>query len=165
MRIRRARAEDLAAVGEVTVAAYAEFGGADTDGYVHHLRDAATRDREAELWVATPDDTDLVLGSVTICPPTSPWREIAREDEGEFRMLAVAPEARGQGVGSALLDHVIEHWRRLGVDVVVMSTLPQMSAAHRIYERAGFARLPERDWSPLEGVELIAYRLELGAPA
>ncbi len=162
MRTRRATPEDLPAVGEVTVAAYAEFTGEDTDDYVHHLRDAATRDREAELWVATPDDSEEVLGTVTICPPGSPWREIARDDrEGEFRMLAVAPGARGAGIGAALLDLVVDHFRRAGASRVVMSTLPAMRAAHRIYERAGFVRMPERDWSPTPAVQLIAYGLEL----
>ena len=161
MRIRRARPDDLASVGDVTVAAYAEFAGADTADYVHHLRDAATRDREAELWVATPDDTEEILGSVTLCPPGSPWREIARDGEGEFRMLSVAPSARGRGVGAALLDLVVEHFRSQRASRVVMSTLPTMRTAHRIYERAGFVRLPERDWSPMASVDLIAYTLEL----
>jgi ribosomal protein S18 acetylase RimI-like enzyme len=161
MRTRRARAEDLAAIGDVTVAAYAEFQGDDTEEYVHHLRDAETRDREAELWVATPDDSEEILGTVTICPPGSPWREIAREGEGEFRMLAVAPAARGAGIGAALLDLVVEHFRREGASRIVMSTLPRMRSAHRIYEAAGFVRLPERDWSPAEDVHLISYVLEL----
>ena len=39
MQIRRAHPGDLAAVGEVTVAAYAEFAGDDTEEYVQHLRD------------------------------------------------------------------------------------------------------------------------------
>ena len=165
MRIRRARAEDIAAVGEVTVAAYADFTAGDADGYVQHLRDAATRDREAELWVATPDDSDEILGTVTITPPGSPWREIGRDGEGEFRMLAVAPTAQGQGVGSALVALVLDRFRADGAHAVVMSTLPVMVAAHRIYERAGFVRDPDRDWSPLPGVDLISYRVDLEEPA
>jgi ribosomal protein S18 acetylase RimI-like enzyme len=161
MQIRRALPEDLDAVGEVTVAAYAEFSDDDTDDYVHHLRDAATRDREAELWVATPDDSEEILGTVTITPAGSPWREISREGEGEFRMLAVAPAARGAGVGASLVALVVDRFRREGASAVVMSTLPRMRAAHRIYERAGFAREPARDWSPVPGVDLVAYRLEL----
>jgi ribosomal protein S18 acetylase RimI-like enzyme len=163
-RIRRARPEDLTAVGEVTVAAYAEFTGDNTDSYVEHLRNAAIRDREAELWVATPADSEEVLGSVTICPPGSPWREISEEGEGEFRMLAVAPTARGAGVGSALLDLVVRHFHDEGASRIVMSTLPSMRAAHRLYERAGFVRLPARDWSPAAGVDLISYVLEVGRP-
>ena len=56
--IRRARPEDLDAVGEVTVAAYRPYVDDDSEtGYVTHLRDAATRDREAELWVASTTTT------------------------------------------------------------------------------------------------------------
>jgi len=161
MRIRRARPEDIVAVGEVTVAAYADFTDGETDSYVAHLRDAASRDRDAELWVATPDDSEEILGTVTITPPGSPWREIARDGEGEFRMLAVAPAARGTGIGSALVDLVLDRFRRDGARAVVMSTLAEMTAAHRIYERAGFVRDPERDWSPLPGVDLISYRVDL----
>jgi ribosomal protein S18 acetylase RimI-like enzyme len=36
-----------------------------------------------------------------------------------------------------------------------------MHAAHRLYERLGFTRVPERDWSPVPGVQLVAYALPL----
>jgi hypothetical protein len=36
-----------------------------------------------------------------------------------------------------------------------------MHAAHRVYERFGFTRAPERDWSPVEGLVLLVYVLEL----
>jgi len=162
VRTRRARPEDLEAVGDVTVAAYAEFEGDDTDEYVHHLRDAATRDREAELWVATPDEREHeILGTVTICPPGSPWRELAGPDEGEFRMLAVAPHARGLGIGEALVRLCLERFRAEGAAGVVISSLPAMAAAHRIYGRLGFERAPELDWAPVENVRLIAFRKRL----
>src|SRR3982750_2912966 len=125
MQIRRALPQDLAAVGEITVAAYAEFAHADITSYVDQLRDAATRDREAELWVAT-DDSQEILGTVTITPAGSPWREVGRDDEGEFRMLAVAPTARSRGVGGALVDLVVDRFRREGASAVVMSTLARM---------------------------------------
>jgi ribosomal protein S18 acetylase RimI-like enzyme len=146
----------------VTVAAYGGLSEADEAGYVDKLRDAPARDREAELWVATVSDTDdTVLGSVTVCPDGSPWREIARGDEGEFRMLAVAPQAQGQGVGAALVELCVNRFREVGAPGVVLSTLPSMHAAHRLYERHGFVRAPERDWSPAPGVDLVAYYLDL----
>lgn len=156
--VRRAAPADLDAVGEVTVAAYADFTGAEDD-YVERLRDAASRDREAELWVAELDGE--VVGTVTITPEGSPWREIGEPGEGEFRMLAVAPSARRQGVGEALMRLVFERFRGLGAHAIVLSSLAEMTAAHRVYERLGFARLPERDWSPVPGVDLLAYRVEL----
>ena len=160
MRLRRARPEDLAVVGEVTAAAYADFVLGEDDPYLDHLRDAARRAREAELWVAVDGD-ERVLGSVTVCPEGSAWREIAEPGEGEFRMLSVHPSARGAGVGSALVAHVLQRFHDEGATAVVMSSLAEMTGAHRLYERAGFTRLPARDWSPLPQVHLIAFRKEL----
>ena len=161
MRLRRATARDHEAVGAVTVAAYEDFTLGPDDPYVEHLRNAAARDLEAELWVATPDWTDQVLGTVTICREGSPWRELGDHDEGEFRMLAVAPGAQRSGVGEALVRLVMDRFREEGATAIVMSTLPQMSGAHRLYERLGFERTPERDWKPAPHVQLIAYRLDL----
>jgi ribosomal protein S18 acetylase RimI-like enzyme len=157
--VRRARADDLAAAGAVTVAAYEPFTLGPADPYVERLRDAATRHREAELWVAELDGD--VVGTVTIALEGSPWREIGRPGEGEFRMLAVAPTAQQRGVGEALMRLVMTRFRDLGAHAVVLSSLAEMAAAHRVYERQGFRRLPERDWSPLPGVDLLAFRVEL----
>src|SRR3712207_5221179 len=101
MHIRPARHEDLAAVGELTVAAYRDFVDGPEDPYIDHLRNAEARFREAELWVAVAEDDHRVLGSVTLCPAGSPWREIGSAEEGEFRMLAVAPDAQGREIGRA----------------------------------------------------------------
>ena len=160
MRVRRAGPGDLATVGEVTVAAYAPFTRGPGDPYVQRLRDAAARASEAELWVAV-GETDEVLGSVTTCPMGSPWREVAREGEGEFRMLSVAPAAQGRGVGSVLVEHVLAHHFALGAHAVVLSSLVAMTAAHRLYARHGFTRLPERDWEPVPDVHLIAFGVDL----
>lgn len=160
MHLRRARPDELDDVGEVTVAAYADFVPGPDDPYLDHLRDAARRDREAELWVAV-DREQRVQGSVTICPEGSAWREIARPGEGEFRMLSVRPSARGAGVGSGLVDLVLRRFGEEGASAVVMSSLAEMTAAHRLYERAGFTRMPQRDWSPLPHVHLIAFGKEL----
>ena len=43
----------------------------------------------------------------------------------------------------------------------MISSLPDMSAAHRLYGRLGFRRAPELDWYPVPGVLLIAFRLDL----
>ncbi len=159
MEIRRAASEEHAVIGELTVAAYAAFTTGAEDFYVEHLRDAAARDREAELWVAE-DDGDVV-GTVTIAPEGSPWRELGKPGEGEFRMLAVSPAARGRGVGEALVRHALDRFRAAGNRRVVLCSLEDMAAAHRIYRRLGFVRAPELDWSPEKGVDLIAFAKEL----
>jgi ribosomal protein S18 acetylase RimI-like enzyme len=160
VRIRLAEEADLETVGEITVAAYSSFTTGPDDSYIQHLRDAASRARDAELWVVVGED-HRVLGTVTTCPVGSPWREIARDGEGEFRMLAVDPDAQGRGLGEALVQHVVEVSRGRGDRAVVLSSLAEMTAAHRVYERHGFRRTPDRDWSPHPGVELITFRKPL----
>jgi ribosomal protein S18 acetylase RimI-like enzyme len=52
---------------------------------------------------------------------------------------------------------VIDQARAIGVERVVLSSSEKMAAAHRLYRRLGFTRLPDRDWAPLPGVNLMAY--------
>jgi ribosomal protein S18 acetylase RimI-like enzyme len=156
--VRPAHTSELADIGELTLEAYAEFMVTD-DGYAHQLRDAVTRAREAELYVALLDDA--LAGTVTFCPQGSPWGELAQPGEGELRMLAVRPSARSHGIARSLVSVCLERSLELGYHAVVLSTLPQMAAAHRLYQRLGFRRLPERDWSPAEGVDLMSFYLDL----
>jgi ribosomal protein S18 acetylase RimI-like enzyme len=160
IRIRPAHTDELGRVGDITAAAYTHDGHvAEDDHYVEHLRDAATREREAELYVALVDD--VLAGTVTFCPEGSRWREIGREGEGEFRMLAVAPNHRRQGVAQALVGLCLERSRELGYDAVVLSSLESQAPAQRIYERLGFVRVPDRDWEPVPGVALMGFRAVL----
>ena len=155
-----AAAEDLAAVGDITVEAYRGDGLLEaTDDYATELSDAVRRAEQAEVWVAV--DGSQVLGSVTYCRPGTPFAELARGNEGEFRMLGVAPTARRRGVAEALVRRCVERSRELRHDAVVLCSMREMTTAHRLYQRLGFRRLPDRDWSPHPGVDLLAYRLPL----
>lgn len=157
LTIRPATEADLAVIGAITVEAYRVDGFVgDHDDYATTLADSATRFRDAELLVAV-DNADEVLGSVTVVPPGTPYAEISEPGEVEFRMLAVAAAARGRGVGEALVRAVIERARAAGAARVVLSSSEKMLAAHRLYERLGFTRLPARDWAPLPGLKLVAY--------
>ena len=155
LSLRRATPADHEQIGAITAAAYEPFTLGVEDDYVGQLSDAARRDREAELWVAEADGR--LLGSVMLCPPESPWREIARPGEAEFRMLSVAPEAQGQGVGDALIGLALDRAIEDQCTGVVLSSLPEMTGAHRLYERRGFVRAPDRDWSPVPVVFLVAF--------
>jgi ribosomal protein S18 acetylase RimI-like enzyme len=162
--VRPARPEEYAAVGELTLAAYVADGYLDHDAdYAAELRAAAHRAAEADLVVAADANTHELLGTVTYCVSGSHYAEISRPGEAEFRMLAVRPDARGRGVGITLARWCVERAREQGYTALVLSSLDRMTAAHRLYERLGFDRLPERDWAPAPGISLIAYRLELAA--
>lgn len=157
--IRRALDRDLAGAGEVTVEAFVGDGHTRPDSdYVHRLRDAAARNREAELLVAV-DEAGAVLGCVTFAPGGNPWANVAGPNEGEIRMLAVGAAARGRGVGRALVAAAMDRSRELGLAGMAFSTQPAMVFAHRIYHSLGFARAPERDWRPYPGLDLMVYAI------
>ena len=161
--IRAARADDLPAIGELTYQAYLADGhltGREEGSYAGQLRDARPRYEQSELLVAV-DDEDNVLGTVAIAHPGTPWREIGSDDDLEFRMLAVSSSARGRGVGEALTRRVLDRAVELGFTGVALSSSEAMHAAHRLYERLGFYRTPDLDWSPEPGTQLMAYRLDL----
>jgi GNAT superfamily N-acetyltransferase len=159
-QIRRVRPEELEEVGRLTAEVYLGEGFIpEGDDYLRELADTPRRAREAEIWVAV--DCDQLLGSVTFCPVGSAYREVGRAGEGEFRMLAVDPAARGKGVGRALVEICVRRSRELGYAGIRMSTMDAMTSAHRIYERLGFVRAPEDDWSPAPGVALLAYAVTL----
>jgi ribosomal protein S18 acetylase RimI-like enzyme len=164
--VKVAEPTDYADAGRVTAEAYrADDLLRRTDGlidvdYEARLTDAARRAQEAELLVAVDDGQ--VLGSVTWCPPTSPWRELATHpDQAEFRMLSVAAAGRRRGVGRALVKACLDRARAEGMREVLLSSLPQMTAAHALYREFGFVRAPELDHSPKPHVQLWAFRLRL----
>jgi len=168
IEIRKVRPEELGEVGRLTAEVYVGGGFIGIgDGYVRELVDTARRAREAEVWVAVEDGPERdpeggqVLGAVTFCPVGSAYREIGRDGEGEFRMLAVSPAARGRGIGRALVELCMWRASELGYAGIRMSTMDRMSSAHRVYERLGFTRAPQDDWSPEAGVTLLAYAATL----
>ena len=159
--IREARDSEIDAIGELTVAAYAADGRiTDEHPYASRLSDARARAREAVLLVATDADGSL-LGTVTYVPPGTRFAELGADGEAEVRMLAVAPAARGAGVGRLLSEECVRRARAAGCRALALSSASWMAPAHRLYGRLGFARTPERDWVPEPGVDLLAFRLPL----
>ena len=60
-------------------------------------------------------------------------------------MLVVDPAVRGADVGELLVTASLDRARAAGKAMMVLSTDSRMTAAHRLYRRLGFRRLPERD--------------------
>lgn len=166
--IRLVRTEEYARAGEVTAAAYLASYGALSDGYLASLRDVASRVRAGDVWVAV-DDTGEIVGTVWVSRPNRALNpDIGRPGETDFRQLAVAPSARGRGIGAALTRHVIALARERGSHRVVMNSGPEMTGAHSLYAKLGFRRLPDREQArelePGRIVTLLAFGYDL-APA
>jgi len=155
--VREARPDELDAIGELRVAAYRAAGFLPaTSGYAATLR-ALGADGQGDVLAV---DGGLIVGTVML--QGWPGGQMARgPGEADVRALAVAPDARGRGIGAALVTAVIERAAGQGIRQLALLTLPEMRAAHRLYSQAGFRRLPDRDWSPRPGEVLLAYGLVL----
>lgn len=169
LHVRDARDDERPAIRELTGRAYAQYATVMAPAAWHGLeqavRAALASDAPAE-WIVAERDRSIV-GSVLLYPPAADAYGGAVRQAGwpELRLLAVAPEARGLGVGQALVDECVRRAGRSGAAALGLHTSASMQSAIRMYQRMGFTRAPEYDFHP-EGAEVVeGYRLDLADPA
>ena len=61
---------------------------------------------------------------------------------GEVKRMYVVPDARGRGVGRAILEALGAEARALGLTRLVLETGVRQREAIALYERAGFSHIP-----------------------
>jgi len=133
--LRPPHAGDLGWVVHRQAAAYAEEWGYNEEyealvaeivaGYVRRYDPALER-----CWIAERDGA--VAGSVFLVKKS---RTVAK-----LRLLILAPEARGQGLGARLVGECIAFARQAGYRRLVLWTQSHLAAARAIYQAAGFRK-------------------------
>jgi ribosomal protein S18 acetylase RimI-like enzyme len=165
--IRDARPEDLDAAALLMRDAYAALfdwvpaeARAVIEEYLDEIADVRSRLADAELIVA--EEAGRVLGAVTFFPDgTKAESDGWPEGWSGIRLLAVAGEARGRGIGRALTEECLRRARAIGAPVMGLHTTEYMPVAKAMYERMGFERIPEFDFHPDPSTTVLAYRLGL----
>jgi ribosomal protein S18 acetylase RimI-like enzyme len=156
--IRAVQPSEYEIAGELTVEAYRTLSDAEP-AYERKVRDVAGRQDTSEVLVA--EVGGRVVGCVTFVDGLKALSEVDDPDAATVRMLGVAAEARGRGVGEALMRECIDRARQSGRKRVRLHTRTSMTSAQRLYERLGFRRDPDHDWSPVPGILLLGYVLDL----
>jgi ribosomal protein S18 acetylase RimI-like enzyme len=157
--IRRVVADEYDVAGELVVEAYRTLGDVGDEFYERELRDVHGRVNTGEVLVAETEGR--VVGCVTLSIGQTVLSEVDDPGAATIRMLGVSTMARGRGIGEALARRCIEEARARGCERVRLDTRTSMSSAQRLYERLGFRRDPDHDWSPAPGISLLAYVLDL----
>lgn len=118
-RLRGVRLRALAESPEAFASTHAAELGFPAGKWLERLRNP--------WWVARQGGEDVGLVAV-------------RAEEGTAHLLSmwVAPEARGSGIGSRLVDEVVAWARAEGLDQVGLWAVDANQAARSLYERKGF---------------------------
>jgi ribosomal protein S18 acetylase RimI-like enzyme len=149
---------DFPAIADLTVGVYRDEELA-SDAYLPQLADVEGRAGRSQLIVAR--EGSRVVGAVALVLDGDFGEITESADEAAFRMLVVDPAVRGRGIGEVLVTECLHRARAAGKRRMVLSTDPVMTTAHRLYGRLGFTRLPERDWAPRPGIDLLVYASDL----
>lgn len=142
MRIRPFHPEDLPTLKAITVAAFdgvsidqgAERLFGEINGHdwrwrkARHLDDDVVR---ASHGIFVAEESGTILGYV------STWQD--RDGGiGHIPNIAIAAEARGQGVGRTLLEFALAHFRDSGLTHAKIETLVQNEVGQHLYTSLGF---------------------------
>jgi GNAT superfamily N-acetyltransferase len=166
IEVREARSDEYEEAGRITAEAYREFArpGQSWEDYLVRIADVAERAQRTTILVAVEDGH--MLGTVTL---ELEGRTDAGRDGSEsgplepgqahVRMLGVAPEARGRGVGRLLMDACIDVARRAGKTLLTLNTTERMKVARAMYGSMGFTQTEDVVFP--DGFVLLAYELPL----
>ncbi|MFE6255985.1 GNAT family N-acetyltransferase [Agromyces sp. NPDC057865] len=155
--------DEVDAVARLSLRAY-EHDYDVSETYRASILDVGARARVHQVWVAADAADGRLLGTVATPRRGGVISPLAAPGELDIRLLAVDPAARGRGIGATLTEHAIELARLRGLERVVMNSGPQMTGAHRLYERLGFARLTEREREIVDGgrtFRLLAFTIDV----
>jgi DNA-binding MarR family transcriptional regulator/GNAT superfamily N-acetyltransferase len=87
-----------------------------------------------DAWIAQADGA--MVGSIFLVRGETPGA-------AKLRLLYVEPDARGMGVGQMLIDACVARARALGYQRLDLWTVTSLSAARKLYQRAGFKVIEE----------------------
>ena len=169
--IRDARPSDRGAILAVTLAAYEQYAAALPPPlwalYRQNIEATLADVRPAAQIVA--EEAGALVGTVLLYPAgavmDTPGGTSITLASPEVRLLAVPPAARGKGLARRLVDECIQRARAAGAPALTLHTADMMAVAMRLYERMGFVRAPDLDFSPAPGYTAKGYRLPLTLPS
>ena len=159
MEIREASSDEHEAAGRVTADAYR--GLVHDPTYLERIADVADRAGRTIVLVAVEERG--IVGSLTL----ELDRRVNARDEpltlrrAHIRMLGVAPDHQGRGIGTALMRAAEDRAHRAGKQEITLHTTAPMTAAQAMYRSLGYERMADEVLP--DGFVLLGYRKVLGA--
>ena len=138
--IRPIQEKDDAQLGKLIKSVLTEFkankpGTAYFDESTDHLSTIFNIPKTA-YWVI--EENNQIIGGGGIFPTAG-----LPEDTCELVKLYLHPEARGKGLGKAIMNNCLVAAKEFGYLNVYLESMPELNQAVSMYERAGFEKLNE----------------------
>lgn len=169
LTIRDLRQNEFDALGRLMVEVYSNLEGFPTPNEQPHYYELLanignfTQRRDARVLVAISAEDELVGGIVyfgDMAEYGSGGTATTVKDASGIRLLGVSPRFRGLGTGKALTQACIQLAKERGHSQVILHTTQAMQVAWQLYERLGFARSEDLDFSQ-QGLPVFGFRLQL----
>jgi len=148
-----------ASLNLLALEAFGEFQEKYNDwvGFSQRIGDMASLAQHSEIIVAIQDNE--LVGAVAYVAPGQPKSEIFSTDWAVLRMLVVAPQNRGQGIGKALTQECIKRALRDKAPHIALHTSSIMKVALPMYLRLGFVK--QKEVANIYGVPYAVYTKSL----
>lgn len=170
MKIRNAAPTEYDAIGELTVRLYSELPGfhkpEEHPDYYRMLRNIGHLAQQpgTEVLVAI-DEHGTIGGSVVLFTNMQYYGSrggIATQQKNAagIRLLSVDHPYRGLGVGKLLTEACIAKTREKGIPQLILHTTKAMPAAYKMYEKMGFYRSPDLDFT-VDNLEIMGFRYDI----
>lgn len=138
IHLREFTPNDALAVNALAVAAFEQFMPAYTDWPIFRAKIEGMSNLAATGEIIVAELNEKLVGAVAYVGQHQPKSEFFAPEWPIMRMLVVAPESRGHGVGRALAEECILRARRDGASVFALHTSEIMTVALPMYQRMGF---------------------------
>jgi GNAT superfamily N-acetyltransferase len=167
--VRNAHPHEYSAIGKLMVQVYSQLDGfpkeSEQPNYYKMLASVGelTASPETEILVAVTSE-DNIAGTVVYFGDMkyygSGGTATQEKNSSGFRLLAVNPDERGQGVGKLLTLECIKKARDKGLQQMIIHTTKAMQTAWKMYEGIGFKRSNDLDF--MQGdLAVFGFRLVL----
>jgi GNAT superfamily N-acetyltransferase len=168
--IREAHPEEFKELGLLMVSAYSNLDGFpkphEQPHYYEMLADVGQFAQKPDTKLLVAVARNQVLGGLVYFSDMAQYGSggtaIHERNASGFRLLAVDPEARGMGVGRALVERCIELAQERKQGQVILHTTKAMTVAWEMYEDRGFERSPDLDFRQ-GALDVFGFRLKLGS--
>ncbi len=169
LSVRDGSADELARLGQLLVKVYAALPGFpspdEQPGYYEMLANIArfTEKPATRVLVALSESGELVGGVVYFGDMSqygSGGTATSIRNASGIRLLGVDPAFRNAGAGKALTLACVELARQSGHAEVILHTTKAMQLAWGMYEKLGFVRAEDLDFSQ-QGLAVYGFRLAL----